>query len=169
MSINVNTANNQAEQLNNNISQLKAARKQILAYKTSVSNNWQGKEVGYILTAIDQVIGDIDSAIRNIDSLSDDMKRAAVQIQREEAAAAAARAREAKQQKIRIAQESYDNARKELDDLTDKKEELEARQKNASFFEKLRIADVLAEIDDMIEKAEQKCNEADNTLRAAKR
>ncbi len=38
-----------------------------------------------------------------------------------------------------------------------------------TFFEKLRIADVLAEIDDMIEKAEQKCNEADNTLRAAKR
>ncbi len=32
----------------------------MLAYRSSVSNNWQGKEVSYILTAIDQVVVDID-------------------------------------------------------------------------------------------------------------
>lgn len=169
MAINVNTANNQAGQLNNNISQLRNAKKQMLAYKSSVSNNWQGKEVGYILTAIDQVVGDIDSAIRNLDSLSGDIKSVATQIKREEDAAAAARARAAKQQRIRVVQNAYDNARDELDDLVEKREKLEARQKNASFLEKLRITDELKELNKEIEKAEEKCENAYNALRAAKR
>lgn len=93
MAINVSAANNQAAQLNDNISRLRDAKRQMQAYRSSVSNNWQGKEVTYILTAIDRVIGDIDSAIRNLDSLSDDIKSVATQIKREEdAAAAAARA-----------------------------------------------------------------------------
>lgn len=170
VAINVNAANNQAGQLNNNISQLRNAKKQMLAYKSSVSNNWQGKEVGYILTAIDQVVGDIDSAIRNLDSLSNDIKNTAAQIKREEdAAAAAARAAAAKQQRIRTAQAAYDNAREELDDLIEKREKLEARQKKASFLEKIRIANELQDLNKEIEKAESKCENAYNALRAAKR
>ena len=170
MTINVNTANNQAGQLNNNISQLRSAKKQMLAYKSSVSNNWQGKEVGYILTAIDQVVGDIDSAIRNLDSLSNDIKTVASQIKREEdAAAAAARAAAAKQQRIRIAQTAYDNAREELSDLLDEKNKLEAKIEKASFFEKIRLIDDLQKINQEIEKTENKCEDAYNALRAAKR
>lgn len=169
MAINVNTANNQAGQLNNNISQLRNAKKQMLAYKSSVSNNWQGKEVGYILTAIDQVVGDIDSAIRNLDSLSSDIKTVASQIKREEDAAAAARAAAAKQQRIRTAQTAYDNAREDLNDLLDKKNKLEAKIKKASFLEKLRLTNDLQDLNKEIEKAENKCEIAYNALRAAKR
>lgn len=170
MAINVNTANNQAGQLNNNISQLRNAKKQMLAYKSSVSNNWQGKEVGYILTAIDQVVGDIDGAIRNIDSLSGDIKNVAAQIKREEdAAAAAARARAAKQQRIRVAQNAYDSAREDLDELLEKREKIEKKMKKASFLEKLRLTNDLQDLNKEIEKAENKCESAYNALRAAKK
>ena len=80
MGINVNTANNQVGQLNNNIFQLHSAKKQLLAYKLSASNNWQGKEVAYILTAINQAVRDIDSAIKTLDSLNGDIKNTAAQI-----------------------------------------------------------------------------------------
>ena len=170
MAINVNTANDQAGQLNNNISQLRNAKRQMQAYRSSVSNNWQGKEVTYILTAIDQVVGDIDSAIRNLDSLSNDIKTVASQIKREEdAAAAAARAAAAKQQRIRTAQTAYDNARDDLNELLDKKNKLEARIKKASFLEKLRLTNDLQDLNKDIEKAENKCESAYNALRAAKR
>ncbi len=170
MAINVNVANKQAGQLNNNIFQLCDAKKQLLAYKSSVSNNWQGREVTYILTAIDQVIGDIDSAIRNLDSLSTDIKNTAAQIKREEdASAAAARAAAAKQQRIRTAQTAYDNAREDLNELIKKKEKLETKLKKASFLEKLRITSELQDLNKEIEKAENKCNNAYNALRAAKK
>lgn len=169
MAINVNAANNQALQLNNNISQLRSAKKQMLAYKSSVSNNWQGKEVSYFLTAIDQVVGDIDSAIRNLDSLGGDIKSVAAQIKREEdAAAAAARAAAAKQQRIRKAQTEYDNAREELNDLIEKKDELETKIDKASFFEKIRLINDLQDLNEEIEKAEIKCESTYNALRAAK-
>ena len=61
MAINVSAANSQAAQLNDNIAKLRSAKKQMQAYRASVSNNWQSKEVSYILNAIDQVIGDIDA------------------------------------------------------------------------------------------------------------
>ena len=54
MAINVSAANSQAAQLNDNIAKLRSAKKQMQAYRASVSNNWQSKEVSYILNAIDQ-------------------------------------------------------------------------------------------------------------------
>ncbi len=170
MAINVSAANNQAARLNDNISKLRDAKRQMQAYRSSVSNNWQGKEVTYILTAIDQVIGNIDGAIRNLDSLSGDIKNVAAQIKREEdAAAAAAQARAAKQQRIRTAQNAYDHAREELDDLIERRERLEKKMKEASFFDKLRIFDELQDLNKEIEKAEKKCQEKYDLLRAAKR
>ncbi len=169
MAINVNTANIQAAQLNNNISQLRVAKRHMLAYKASVSNSWQGKEVGYILTAIDQVVGEIDSAIRNLDSLSGDVRSVAAQIKREEdAAAAAARARAAKQQRIRVAQDAYNKACEELNMLNRKRDELMARRGRASLRQKLRIDMELAELSNTIQQSEAKCELTYNNLRAAK-
>ena len=105
MAINVSVANNQANQLNDNVSKLYDAKKQMQGYRASVYNNWQGKEVTYILEAIDKVIGDIDSAIRNIESLSSDIKSVAAQIKREEDEAAARAAAEQRAAEQRAAEQ----------------------------------------------------------------
>lgn len=194
MAINVNAANNQAAQLNDNVSKLRDAKRQMQAYRSSVSNNWQGKEVTYILTAIDQVIGDIDSAIRNLDSLSGDIKSVAAQIKREEDAAAAAkaaaeraaaaaraaaaraeaaraeaaRASQAKQQKISAAQSSYDKACRDLDALKNQKKQLEKDIKKASIFTRWLLQNQLDELNKTIKTAESKVQSTYNALRAAK-
>ncbi len=169
MAINVNAANNQAAQLNNNIAKLRDAKRQMQAYRSSVSDNWQGKEVTYILTAIDRVIGEIDSAIRNLDSLSGDIKSVAAQIKREEdAAAAAARVKAEKQERIRVAQAAYDDARSELDDLVDKREKLLAKYIKASARNRDKIAKEIKELDKTIRSVEEKVHNAYNALRVAK-
>lgn len=169
MAINVSAANNQAAQLNDNISKLRDAKRQMQAYRSSVSNNWQGKEVTYILTAIDRVIGDIDSAIRNLDSLCGDIKSVAAQIKREEdAAAAAARAKAAKEQQIRVAQSAYDAARNELDDLLEAREKLLAKFSKASLRDRVRLNSEIQELNKTIRNAESKVQSTYNALRAAK-
>lgn len=167
MAINVNAANNQAAQLNDNISKLRDAKRQLQLYKTSVSNNWQGKEVSYILTAIDKVIGDIDGAISNLDSLSTDIKNVAAQIKREEDAAAA-RARAAKQRTIIEAQNAYDTAQNELNTLLETRENLLARYNKASAGSRARIFREIQELNKSIENAESKVQITYNALRAAK-
>lgn len=194
MAINVSTANNQAAQLNDNISKLRDAKRQMQAYRSSVSNNWQGREVTYILTAIDRVIGDIDSTIRNLDSLSDDIKSVASQIKREEDAAAAAaraaaeraaaeraaqqraaaaraeaeRANQAKQQRINTAQSNYNKACSDLNALKSQKSKLERDLRNSNIFTRWGIQNQLDEVNKKIKTAENKVQSTYNALRAAK-
>ncbi len=169
MAINVNAANNQASQLSNNVAKLRDAKKQMQAYKSSVSNNWQGKEVTYILTAIDRVIADIDRVIGNTNSLSSDIRSTAAQIKREEdAAAAAARAKAAREQRIRIAQNAYDDAREKLDDLLEKRKELIERFKKSSGRNRIRLQMEILELDETITKAEDAVRNTYQALRAAR-
>lgn len=189
MAINVNAANSQAAQLNDNITKLRDAKRQLQAYRSSVSNNWQGKEVTYILTAIDEVMGEVDSAIRNLDSLSTDIRSAAAQIKREEDAAAAAaraaaeraaaeraaaaqaeaeRAEQARQQKIGEAQSNYDKACRELDALNRQKKDLEKEIKKAFLFKKMQLEDQLDELNCSIRNAEKQLQNTYQALMAAK-
>lgn len=167
MAINVNAANTQAAQLNNNSAKLRDAKRQMQAYRSSVSNNWQGREVTYILTAIDRVIGDIDSAIRNLDSLSGDIKTVAAQIKREEdAAAAAARAR---QRRIQQAQSNYDNACNELNQLMEARNRLLEQYSRASRRDKAALFAQIKDLEGTIHAVEGKVRNAYDALRAAKR
>ena len=166
MAINV-----QANQLTDNVSRLRNARKQMLEYKSSVSANWQGKEVGYIQSAIDGVIADIDAAMRSLESLGSDIKSTAAQIKREEdaAAAAAARAATARQQRIADAQSECDKAQQHLDSLVDKLQKLQKKLKKASFFDKARYTLEIKDLERELESAKEKYEDAQNALRAAKR
>lgn len=194
MAINVSAANTQAAQLIDNISKLRDAKRQMQAYRSSISNNWQGKEVTYILTAIDRVIGDIDGAIRNLDSLSDDIKSVALQIKREEDAAAAAaraaaeraaaeraaqqraaavraeaeRANQAKQQRINTAQSNYNKACSDLNALKSQKSKLERDLRNSNIFTRWGIQNQLDEVNRKIKSAESKVQSTYNALRTAK-
>ena len=194
MAINVSAANTQAAQLIDNISKLRDAKRQMQAYRYSISNNWQGKEVTYILTAIDRVIGDIDGAIRNLDSLSDDIKSVALQIKREEDAAAAAaraaaeraaaeraaqqraaavraeaeRANQAKQQRINTAQSNYNKACSDLNALKSQKSKLERDLRNSNIFTRWGIQNQLDEVNRKIKSAESKVQITYNALRTEK-
>lgn len=166
MAINVGVANNQAAQINDNISKLRDAKRQMLAYRSSVSNNWQGKEVTYILTAIDRVIGDIDSVTRNLDSLSGDIKNVAAQIKREEdAAAAAAQARAEKERQIKAAQTAYNDAVDEYDAVAKEMDELQkALKKNPLLQFHPDFAKRFNKLKEDLEKATQKCDDCKKTL-----
>ena len=168
MAINVNAANNQAAQLYNNISQLRDAKRQMLAYRSSVSNNWQGKEVSYILTAIDQVIRDIDAASGSIESLSSDIKTVAAQIKREEEAAAAAAAR-AKQQRIEAAQNAYNSACAELNSLMEQRNRLITELSRASRRNQAGIFAQIKSLEDVIRQVQSKVASAGDALNAARR
>lgn len=118
MAINVNVANAQAGQLSGYANQLVSAKNQLRSYKSSISTYWQGQEVSYIVRGIDQTIAQIDSVIKQLNNLSSDIKSTAATIKREDdAAAAAARARALKQQRIQAAQVNYNRAVDECDNL----------------------------------------------------
>ena len=170
MAINVNTANNQAAQLNSDITKLRDAKRQMQTYRATISNNWQSKEVTYILTAIDNVIRDIDSAINNLESLSGDIKNVAAQIKREEeAAAAAARAKAAQQQRIREAQTAFDDAQRELDALMMERDKLEDQiRRTLSSKSKKALKKDLEALEKTIVEAQMKCEGAFNALQAVK-
>ncbi len=168
MAINVNTANNQADQLSTNVWQLRQAKQKLSSYRSSINTHWQGKEATDILTAIDQVIGQINRAIQDIEGLSRDIKAVAAQIKREEEAAAA-RARAAKQQRIRVAQAAYDTACEELSDLESEREQLVRLMSKKSLRERMKLMAELEKLDDRINSARNKCSETYSALRAAKR
>ena len=168
MAINVNTANNQADQISNNVWQLRQAKQKLSLYRSSINTHWQGKEATNILTAIDQVLGQIDQAIRELEGLSRDIKSVAAQIKREEDAAAA-RARAAKQERIRVAQVAYDNACEELSDLESERDQLIRLMSKKSSRDRIKLMAELDKLDDRIRSAKNKCSETYSALRAAKR
>ncbi len=173
MAINVGAANSQASQLSSNVSQLRNAKNQLVTYRSTITSNWQGAEVGYIVSAINQLIDEIDGAIRNLDSIGGDIRQTAEQIRREEeaaaAAAAAARARAEKQRRIQAAQQKYNEARDELDKLNEEMEKLEKKHKKASGIKKFKYALEIEELKEKIEKAEEKCSDTHRALVNAKR
>lgn len=169
MGINVAAARIQAVQLNDNAFQLKSAKNKLKMYRSVISDNWSGKEVPYILAAIDETMNDINKSIKELESLSRDIKQVAEQIKREEEAAAAAAAAAAKQQRINKAQAEYDEACKELDDLNEKKASLIKKIAKASSRDKIKLAKDMLELDLRIKAAELNCESKFNSLKAAKR
>lgn len=169
MAINISTANNQAAQLRGYADRLQQAKNQLNSYKSSLSANWQGSEVPYILQGIDKAIVQIDAVMRDLRNVANDVSSVASAIKREDdAAAAAARARAAKQQRIAAAQKSYNDACDELSELNKSRDELIKKLKNKpSLLAKYK--DKLEEIIKNIEKAEKKCDECKRTLTAARR
>lgn len=167
MAINVNAANLQAGQLSGYANQLKNTKAQLNSYKSSIAAYWQGQEVTYITRGIEQTISQIDSIIKQLDSLSNDVKNTAAAIKREDDAAAAAYA---KQQRIQAAQNSYNQAVNELDDLNKQREELKKKLlTNLTASQRTAYQKQLDELNQKIQAAETKQNDCYNALVAARR
>lgn len=171
MAINVNAANMQAGQISAYANQLRNAKNQLYHYKSSITTHWQGQEVTYIVHGIDHAIDQIDSVIRQLNSLSNDLRNTAAAIKREDdAAAAAARARALKQQKIQTAQTNYNKAVNECDNLYRERNELQkVLSKNISANSRRSYENKLGEIIKKIEKAERNRNNCYYALSAARR
>lgn len=171
VAININVANAQAGQLSGYANQLVSAKNQLSSYKSSISTYWQGQEVSYIVCGIDQTIAQIDSVIKQLNSLSSDIKSTAATIKREDdAAAAAARARALKQQRIQAAQVNYNRAVDECDNLYKERDQLQKTlMKNLSSKSRASYQKELDEIMKKIKEAERKRNDRYNALNAARR
>lgn len=171
MAINVNAANMHAGQLSGYANQLRNAKNQLSSYKSSITTHWQGQEVTYITRGIDQTIAQIDSVIKQLNSLSSDIKSTAATIKREDdAAAAAARARALKQQRIQAAQVNYNRAVDECDNLYKERDQLQKTlMKNLSSKSRASYQKKLDEIMKKIKEAERKRNDCYNALNAARR
>ncbi len=174
MAINVTAAIQQANNLYGNIDKLRAARQNLVAYKEAITANWQGEEVGYYISAIDQVVGEINAAMGNIESLTNDIKTVAAQIQREEqaaaaAATAAAAAKAAKQARVTAAQNEYNKAYEELEKLLEAQEKLKKELRKASGFMKAALKSQLSAMDALVARAQDVCNNKLNALNAARK
>lgn len=171
MAINVNAANMHAGQLSSYANQLRNAKNQLSNYRSSISTHWQGREVTYITRGIDQTIAQIDSVIKQLNSLSSDIKSTAATIKREDdAAAAAARARALKQQRIRTAQTNYNRAVDECDNLYKERDVLQKElMKNMSANKRNSYIKKWDELMKKIQNAEKKRSNCYNALNAARR
>ena len=138
MSINLNAANNQANQLLSQINSLNQAKKQLLAYNSSITSNWSGTEVKYVSKSIEQTIKQIDAVINQLKSLSSSIKSTAAAIKREEdEAAARARARAAaKARMIEKAQNEYDKAVENYENKMNEYISLKAAYETRKIFKK---------------------------------
>ena len=87
MSINVTDANALADQLRSCDAQLSQAKNRLREYQGAISAHWQSDETALINKAIDLAIADINAAISRLNPISSEIKDAARQISREEAAA----------------------------------------------------------------------------------
>ncbi len=171
MAINVNASNMQAGQLSSYANQLRNAKNQLNSYKSSLTSYWQGQEVTYITRGIDQTIAQIDGVIRQLNSLSNDLRNTAAQIKREDdAAAAAARARALKQQRIQTAQTNYNRAVDECDNLYEEYDKLHKElMKSKSASQQKAYEKKLYELSQKIKEAERNRSNCYNTLAAARR
>jgi len=132
MSINVNLANAQANQLSTNISQLSQAKNNLEDYKNSLNSNWQADEMSFINQAIERIMEQINSTMNAIDSLVNDVRDTAAEIKREEDAARAARIR---QEKINRADENLNNAKIEVEGFRQRIEDAQMNMNDNSEYE----------------------------------
>ena len=168
MYINISAANNQVSQLQGYADKLQQAKSQLNTYKSSLAANWQGREVPYMTRGIDRAIAQIDAAMRELREIAKDVSLAAASIKREEDAAAAARARAAKEQRIAAAQTAYNTACDDLAKLNTRRDEImKALKKRPELIRKYK--DELEDLIKSIEAAEKKCNSCKNALTAARR
>ena len=169
MAINISAATNQASQLWGYADRLQQAKNQLNSYKSSLSSNWQGNEVPHIMQGIDKAIMQIDAVMRDLRNIANDVNSTAATIKREEdAEAAAARARIAKQRQIAAAQTAYNSAYDELADLTKAKDDMLKKMRN-SISLKFKYKEEFEKLEEKIEIAEKKFEECKNALMAARR
>lgn len=168
MAIDVNAANWQANQLASYATRLQSAKNQLTQYKCSISSEWQGQEVKYILQGIEKAIAEINSIVRELNTLSSDVKNTANTIRKEEEAAARAWAE--KQRRIQVAQEKYVAAEREVEELTKKMNSLsETLRSTKSQSKKKKLLEELEKLEKQLAEKRNNRDVCYNNLMWAKR
>lgn len=168
MAIDVNAANVQAYRLTEYANRLQDAKSRLANYKNTLTSEWEGPEVRYILQGVDKAISEINSIIRELNCISTDVRNVANTIRREEEAAARARAE--KEQRIRVAQENYNKAARVVDDLARQREELKLLlSRTTSARKKKELEEQLAKLQKQINKEVTKRDACYQNLLSARR
>ncbi len=157
MAINVSAANSQAAQISNESDRLKVAKAHLCSYRDALRSSWQADETAYYIRAINDAIDKIDKAIRDMQSLSGDIKNTAAQIKREE------------EERIRRAQIAYDDARRNLDKLRQHRQNLINDLGNYAPAAQAGVRGAIQALESQIVTAERNCNSKYTALQNAKR
>lgn len=145
MSVDINSAYSQANQLKNYVSQLNVVLTNLNNYKSSLDTNWQGNEVKHLDNSINIIKRRIQTLLANLNSTADNIIRAANQIRQEEIqaeqrrqaeiarrrAAEEARRREVEQQAAqqKAAAEAAAKEEKAMNDMMDKINKVKSKTK----------------------------------------
>lgn len=161
MAINVTRAKQQAAEIAGEISQLRSAKAKLITYKSELQANWRGQEVGLFAQSIDAQIAKIDALLGSLDSLSADIHSTAMEIQREEKAAAeAAAARAAHQQQLEKARNAYNQACDAMDSIAKEREAIITQMRNTrSLVTMGKLNEQLKEIDQRMHQAQEACEQ----------
>lgn len=84
MGVDVGLENVHKNSLYNCANNLRNIQSQLNTYKSSISQNWNGDEVQYIITAIEQAISKSEYIANKIEALGSDMVNTAYIIKEEE-------------------------------------------------------------------------------------
>lgn len=171
MAINVSVANQQAAEIAAKISDLRDSRTKLHTYRAELDASWQGREVGLFDQAIDQAIRKIDILIGEMTAISDDVRKAASDIDREEKAAAAAAAqRAAQQQRAAEARAEYNRCCDVLDQISEERKEIVRMMSNTKSKNTMAALNVkLMEIDERMAQAQNACEQCRMAVDAAGR
>ncbi len=119
MAVNIDNAKKQADILESCASSLRRAARELDAYGDEVSLNWQGKESGYVLSAIDSIVEAIEKVSNELGSLSGELVPVATAVNKEEAAA-----------KLRQLKAVYDTICEKLREKEAERQELAAKRES---------------------------------------
>ena len=170
MSIDINLANSQAAQLRSYADQLRSAKNDLYKYKDTIVSAWRGAEARGIIASIDAQTARIDRVIAELESLSSNVQSTAASIKKQEdAAAAAAKAKAEKQNRINAAQKNYNQALEEKDRLEQEQRDVASKITKTSLLKSAPLLARFSELVNLIEQAQKRVEEALKALNNAKR
>lgn len=159
MAVNIDNINKQADEISSCVSMLQRARSEAREFDGSLSANWRGKEVLYILSAIEKVSVDIERVINSLDALSRELVPVAEAVNREEAAAS-----------LRQLKAVYDKILEELGRRRAEREQIERQKQTCQDTVQAAIFDqMLNECDREIDLINLKAADALKKYNAAKK
>ena len=86
MGINLGNAIYQANKLNNNGAKLSEIKRDLESFKGVLNANWKGTEMGYINSALDTLVNELQSVSQELKNLGNDVEQIAREIREEEKA-----------------------------------------------------------------------------------
>lgn len=142
MPIDLRLAEYQSSRLQNYARQIRQAQQQLRNYQSTLTEHWQGREIGYIGQGIEKTLAQMEKTACQLESMSRDLLSAANAIHQEEMAqiAAARSAYDQAQQRVRELHEERRSLELMLADSTEEEQQIQLREQLRALEEELQHA-----------------------------